>query len=175
MPENPSAEFFKLFGLTQTASIDEIIQARRFLALEFHPDRGGSDEHMALVNLAFDEIMNWHRQQLPEPLHISIPKVPSAFDVDRPSFVINALPVVAFELLLLAGRIIGDVALDESPYLLEVQIEDPVLTWCRLEVLPEAGSSSVSLTVDGPTNAIYIRDLWIRTINEIGFAHHERP
>jgi len=175
MPENPIAEFYKLFGLTQTASIDEIIQARRFLALEFHPDRGGSDENMALVNLAFDEIMNWHRQQQSEPLQISIPKVPSAFDVDRPSFVINALPVVAFELLLLAGRIIGDVALDDPPYLLEVQIEDPVLTWCRLEVLPEAGSSSVSLTVDGQTNAVSVRDLWIRTINEIGFAHHERP
>ena len=175
MPDNPIAEFYKLFGLTQTASIDEIIQARRFLALEFHPDRGGSDEHMALVNLAFDEIMNWQRQQQPEPLHISIPKVPSAFDVDRPSFVINALPVVAFELLLLAGRIIGDVALDDPPYLLEVQIEDPVLTWCRLEVLPEAGSSSVSLMVDGQTNALSVRDLWIRTINEIGFAHHERP
>lgn len=175
MPENPIAEFYKLFGLTQTASIDEIIQARRFLALEFHPDRGGSDEHMALVNFAFDEIMNWQRQQQPEPLQISIPKVPSAFDVDRPSFVINALPVVAFELLLLAGRIIGDVALDDPPYLLEVQIEDPVLTWCRLEVLPEAGSSSVSLMVDGQTNALSVRDLWIRTINEIGFAHHERP
>jgi hypothetical protein len=175
MPENPIAEFYKLFGLTQTASIDEIIQARRFLALEFHPDRGGSDEHMALVNLAFDEIMNWHRQQQPEPLHISIPKLPLAFDVDRPSFVISALPVVAFELLLLAGRIIGDVALDDPPYLLEVQIEDPVLTWCRLEVLPESGSSSVSLMVDGQTNALSVRDLWIRTINEIGFAHHERP
>jgi hypothetical protein len=175
MPDNPIAEFYKLFGLTQTASIDEIIQARRFLALEFHPDRGGSDEYMALVNLAFDEIMNWQRQQQPEPLQISMPKVPSAFDVDRPSFVINALPVVAFELLLLAGRIIGDVALDDPPYLLEVQIEDPVLTWCRLEVLPEAGSSSVSLIVDGQTNAVSVRDLWIRTINEIGFAHHERP
>ena len=171
MPENPIAEFYKLFGLTQTASIDEIIQARRFLALEFHPDRGGSDEHMALVNLAFDEIMNWHRQQQPQPVQVLIPQGPSAIDVDRPSFVINALPVIAFELLLLAGRIIGDVALDDPPYLLEVQIEDPVLTWCRLE----AGSSSVSLTVDGPANALYIRDLWIRTINEIGFAHHERP
>lgn len=175
MSENPIAEFYKLFGLTQTASIDEIIQARRFLALEFHPDRGGSDEHMALVNLAFDEIMTWHRQQQPQPLQVLIPKGPLAIDFDRPSFVINALPVIAFELLLLAGRIIGDVALDDPPYLLEVQIEDPILTWCRLEVLPEAGSSSVSLTVDGLTNALYIRDLWIRTINEIGFAHHERP
>ena len=175
MPENPIAEFYKLFGLTQTASIDEIIQARRFLALEFHPDRGGSDEHMALVNLAFDEIMNWLRQQQSQPVQVLIPKGPSAIDVDRPSFVINALPVIAFELLLLAGRIIGDVALDDPPYLLEVQIEDPVLTWCRLEVLPEAGSSSVSLMVDGQTNALSVRDLWIRTINEIGFAHHERP
>ena len=175
MPENPIAEFYKLFGLTQTASIDEIIQARRFLALEFHPDRGGSDEHMALVNLAFDEIMNWLRQQQSQPVQVLIPKGPSAIDVDRPSFVINALPVIAFELLLLAGRIIGDVALDDPPYLLEVQIEDPVLTWCRLEVLPESGSSSVSLMVDGQTNALSVRDLWIRTINEIGFAHHERP
>jgi len=175
MPENPLAEFYKLFGLTQTASIDEIIQARRFLALEFHPDRGGSDEHMALVNLAFDEIMYWHRQQQPEPLQVLLPRVSSVIDVDRPSFVINALPVVAFELLLLAGRIIGDVALDDPPYLLEVQIEDPILTWCRLEVLPEAGSSSVSLIVEGLTNALYIRDLWIQTINEIGFANHERP
>jgi len=175
MPENLIAEFFKLFGLTHTASIDEIIQARRFLALEFHPDRGGSDEHMALVNLAFDEIMNWHHRQQPEPLQVSISKLPLAFDVDRPSFVVNALPVVAFELLLLAGRIIGDVALEDPPYLLEVQIEDPILTWCRLEVLPEAGSSSVSLIVEGLTNALYIRDLWIQTINEIGFANHERP
>lgn len=106
MPENPIAEFYKLFGLTQSASISEIIQARRFLALEFHPDRGGSDEHMALVNLAFDEIMNWHRQQQPQPVQVLIPKVPSAIEVDRPSFVINALPVVAFELLLLAGRVV---------------------------------------------------------------------
>ncbi len=175
MTENPLAEFYKLFGLTQTASVDEIIQARRFLALEFHPDRGGSDEHMALVNVAFDEIMNVRHQQNLESLQIFIPKVPSAIEIDRPSFVINALPIVAFELLLVAGRIIGDVALDDPPNLLEVHIGDPILTWCRLEVLPDAGSSSVSLTVDGLTNALNIRDLWIATINEIGRAHHERP
>jgi hypothetical protein len=81
---------------------------------------------------------------------------------------------VAYEIVLLAARVLGDVSSDEPPYLLEVQLEDPPLTWCQLEIVPDAGSSTVSFIVDREVNTVEIRDLWVRTINEIGFLNPEQ-
>ena len=97
----------------------------------------------------------------------------SRFSVDRPSFTINALPVVSYEVLLLAARVLGDISSDEPPYLLEVQLEDPPMTWCRLEIVPDAGSSTISFVIDTEIDAQLIRDLWVTTINEIGFSNRE--
>jgi hypothetical protein len=80
---------------------------------------------------------------------------------------------VAYEVLLLAARVLGDVSSDEPPYLLEVQLEDPPMTWCQLEIVPDAGSSSVSFVLDKETDTQEIRDLWVKTINEIGFSDRE--
>ena len=66
-----------------------------------------------------------------------------------PSFVIDALPAEAFEALLVVTSWIGEVLVDEPPYLLEVHLHDPAPCWCRLELVPDAGSSTVSLTVAG--------------------------
>jgi hypothetical protein len=171
--------FYELLGVNRESTPHEIVAARRILAREFHPDRGGDPQHMALVNLAFDTIMASRAEPLIEVSQVDetpicAPDQSSRFVVDRPSFTINALPVVAYEVILLAARVLGDVSSDEPPYLLEVQLEDPPLTWCQLEIVPDAGSSTVSFIVDREVNTVEIRDLWVRTINEIGFLNHEQ-
>lgn len=171
--------FYELLGVNRESTPHEIVAARRILAREFHPDRGGDPQHMALINLAFDTIMTSRAEPLIElsqvdEIPICAPDHSSRFVVDRPSFTINALPVVAYEVVLLAARVLGDVSSDEPPYLLEVQLEDPPLTWCQLEIVPDAGSSTVSFIVDREVNTLEIRDLWVRTINEIGFLNHEQ-
>ena len=179
--------YYQLLGVTRESTLSEIVAARRVLAREFHPDRGGDPQHMALINLAFDEIIASHGEESAEQtiiapttttakasrVDIATSDSVSRFSVDRPSFTINALPVVAYEVVLLAARVLGDVSSDEPPYLLEVQLEDPPLTWCQLEIVPDAGSSTVSFIVDREVNILAIRDLWIRTINEIGFLNQE--
>ena len=177
--------YYELLGVTRASTVSEIVAARRVLAREFHPDRGGDPQHMALINLAFDAIIVSHGEQFAEPLSTtksqpSVPEPPARvvvtkFSVDRPSFTINALPVVAYEVLLLAAQVLGDVSSDEPPYLLEVQLEDPPMTWCQLEIVPDAGSSSVSFVLDKKTDTQEIRDLWVKTINEIGFSDRELP
>lgn len=175
--------FYELLGVTRSSSVSEIVAARRVLARQFHPDRGGDAQHMALINLAFDAIIASHGEptesiststtQTPEP-EVVIHEVVKRYSVDRPSFTINALPVVAYEVLLLAARVLGDVSSDEPPYLLEVQLEDPPMTWCLLEIVPDAGSSTISLVIDKDIDAQHIRDLWVTTINEIGFSSREQ-
>lgn len=91
---------------------------------------------------------------------------------DAPSFVIEALPVVAFEALLVATSWIGEVLVDEPPYLLEVHLHEPAPCWCRLELVPDAGATTVSLTlaaVEGSVvpSAIAVRDQWIAVLNEL--------
>jgi hypothetical protein len=139
---------------------------------------------MAFINLAFDAIIASHGKEASQQITVTsanvspadalAPETTSGFSVDHPSFTINALPAVAYEVLLLAARVLGDISSDEPPYLLEVQLEDPPMTWCRLEIVPDAGSSTVSFVVDKKIDAQQIRDLWITTINEIGFSSREQ-
>jgi hypothetical protein len=176
--------FYQLLGVTRSSTVSEIVAARRVLVREFHPDRGGDPQHMALINLAFDAIIAGHGEESVEQttsttttkgsqVDIATSDSVSKFSIDHPSFTINALPVVAYEVLLLAARVLGDISSDEPPYLLEVQLEDPPMTWCRLEIVPDAGSSTISFVIDKEIDAQLIRDLWVTTINEIGFSNRE--
>jgi hypothetical protein len=175
--------FYQLLGVTRESTVSEIVTARRMLAREFHPDRGGDPQHMALINLAFDAIIASHSEKPAQQITFTtakssqadalVPEATSGFSVDHPSFTINALPVVAYEVLLLAARVLGDISSDEPPYLLEVQLEDPPMTWCRLEIVPDAGSSTISFVIDKEIDAQLVRDLWVTTINEIGFSNRE--
>ena len=49
--------YYQLLGVTRESTLSEIVTARRVLAREFHPDRGGDPQHMALINSAFDAII----------------------------------------------------------------------------------------------------------------------
>ncbi len=116
---------------------------------------------------------------------------PSQWARDAPSFVIEALPVEAFEALLLVAATSGQVLDDDPPYrldaLVHLEVRHPELgddaavveAWCRLDLVPDAGASTVSLTaavdatalaplaIAGPEIVDTVRDWWIRGLNQL--------
>ena len=92
---------------------------------------------------------------------------------DVPSFVIDALPAEAYEALLIVTSWIGEVLVDDPPYVLEVHLLEPSPCWCRLDLVPDAGASTVSLTVaqvgDDPAPLVdEVRDVWVANLNKPG-------
>ena len=59
----------------------------------------------------------------------------------------TTLPVDAFEALLIVTSWMGEVLVDDPPYVLEVHLTEPGPCWCRLDLVPDAGGSTVTLTV----------------------------
>lgn len=96
----------------------------------------------------------------------------SAVDRDVPSFTVEALPVETFEALAVVASWLGEILDDDPPYRLDTHLDAPFDCWCRLEVLPDAGASSVSLTVAGVDgdpgpDVLVVRDAWITELNTI--------
>jgi hypothetical protein len=175
---------FAALGLGQDATLDDVRAARRRLAFERHPDRGGSAEAMRDLNVAFDAAvahLTGRRPIDPQPVPPEPPATRTASPAPRPkwvgrlqqdvpSFVIDALPAEAFEALLVVTSWIGEVLVDDPPYVLEVHLYEPVECWCRLDLVPDAGASTVSLTVAGVGNTPApllddVRDLWVQQLN----------
>lgn len=191
-PDDP----FGVLGLAFGAPLGDIRAARRRLARDAHPDRGGSEEAMKALNAAFDSAVahatgrrvlvnpgtggaaTASRQPPAPPAQTARreqPRSAGRFRVshDHPSFTIDALPVEAYEALLIVSSWIGEVLVDEPPYLLDVHLYEPSECWCRLELVPDAGSSTVSITVAavdrGPCPDLEeVRDLWVSHLNQLG-------
>src|SRR5690606_41682151 len=68
---------------------------------------------------------------------------------DHPSFTVEALPAEAFEALLVVASWLGDLIDDDPPYGLELALTEPIGGWCRLDLVPDAGASTVSVAVAG--------------------------
>jgi len=179
-----SSDPFDLLELSPDATAEEIRAARRRLAKERHPDAGGDAELMRALNVAaadalrrIDETGVSSGASSPETSSpgTSSPgtsAAPRRVAEDVPSFTIEALPVEAFEGLLLAAAAIGEVVDDDPPYRLDVVLASPLDCWCRLDVLPEAGASSVSITIgaldDRPlVDVETVRDHWVAALNEL--------
>ena len=82
------------------------------------------------------------------------------------------LPVEAYEALLVVTSWMGEVLVDEPPYLLEVFLRDPAPCWCRLDLVPDAGGTTVSLVVAGVDGAAVpdtddVRDVWVANLNRL--------
>ena len=179
---------FAVLGLPPTAGSDDLRLARRRLALAEHPDRGGSADRMQAINVAYEEAMELVVARglrapaaeapappptpTPPPMPQPEPGGRPRVERDDPSFVIEALPAEAFEALLVVASWIGEVLVDEPPYLLDVHLYEPAECWCRLELLPEAGASTVMLTVAGLEGVAPpvedVRDLWVANLNALG-------
>ena len=195
-----TADPFAVLGVPRSATIADVRAARRKLARELHPDAGGDERQMREVNAAFDAVIAHltGRRPLPdaptpsttgsagEPTSTraerprrgpapSRPRVDWRPQVqhDAPSFVIEALPAEAFEALLVVTSWIGEVIVDEPPYLLDALLAEPYECWCRLELVPDAGASTVSLTVVGvegrpAPDVEQVRDVWVVELNRLG-------
>ena len=173
---------FALLGLDAHASAAEVRAARRRLAKEHHPDAGGDAGRMRTLNLAAATALKLIAEVAPTAVPHGAPTTASAAPTpdptwhggerDMPSFTVEALPAEAFEALLIATSAIGEVIDDDPPYEMEVLLTDPLSCWCRLELVPDAGASTVSITigaVDGrprPTTE-QVRDVLITQLNAL--------
>ncbi|MEI7547705.1 MAG: J domain-containing protein [Actinomycetota bacterium] len=174
-----------MLGVSADADAAELGAARRRLAMELHPDRGGDAAAMQALNVAYDEAMRLLASpavMAPEPAPTSnpAPRRRSApirrhptrnVQHDNPSFTVDVLPVEAFEALLIVTSWIGEVLVDDPPYTLEVFLHEPEPCWCRLDLVPDAGATTISLTVAGvegePSPDIdLVRDTWVAALNE---------
>ena len=147
---------FSVLGVGPDATLDEVRMARRRLAARFHPDHGGDASEdgrdqrgLRRRRRPFTESTGpgsasrlAHRTPESSPFR----RYPGV-QHDAPSFTIDSLPVEAFEALLVVTSWIGEVLVDDPPYVLEVHLDEPSPCWCRLDLVPDAGSSTVSLTV----------------------------
>ena len=176
---------FSVLGLGPDATLEEVRTARRRLAARFHPDHGGDATRMGEINVAFDEVIAYLSNPPAPPVVEPPPSAPSSPDPrpapfrrypgvqhDAPSFTIDSLPVEAFEALLVVTSWIGEVLVDDPPYVLEVHLNEPSPCWCRLDLVPDAGSSTVTLTVASIDGTLApdiesVRDLWIANLNRL--------
>lgn len=148
-----------MLGLTEGFDVRDLQRARRQALLRRHPDHGGTREAVDAVERAVELLL--------VARDVVSPRVRRGSD--RPSFTVSALPVEAFELLLWAAADLGDVSDDDPPYRLEVRMHEPPDTWVCFELVPDAGSSTVSLTLEAPMalDVEAVRDTWVAAINAL--------
>ena len=173
---------YELLGVEPTASLAQLTSARRRRALVLHPDHGGDAAAMQALNGAYDEAVS-RLSALPPAADAPSPTSPTPANGrrrssrgtqhDAASFTIDVLPVDAYEALLVVTSWMGEVLVDEPPYLLEVFLNDPSPCWCRLNLVPDAGATTVSLIVaalegDPAPDIDAVRDEWVANLNRLG-------
>jgi hypothetical protein len=143
------ADPFLLLSVDRTASPQEIRRAWREKARTAHPDAGGSVSAMQELNQALRQALEL----------VGVPKVVKTVspvlvrrERDVSSFTVDALPSECFEALLVVAGICGAISHDEPPYQLEFSLHDAEVDgflhgWCRCDLVPEAGATTVSLLV----------------------------
>jgi hypothetical protein len=181
-----SNEPFRVLGLDPTATVDDLRQARRRLALLAHPDVGGDASQMSALNAAYDAAMaivlgTQAVEQPIAPVPRPRPRTRTRtrtgprrrFEHDPASFVVHCLAVDAFEALSVAVSWYGEIVDDEPPYRLIAVLGEPSPCWCRLDLVSDAGATTVDLTIgayesgDLPT-AQEVRDLLVGAVNQLG-------
>jgi hypothetical protein len=178
---------FATLGLGLDATSEEIRTARRRLAKANHPDQGGDPVAMQRINEAADAALLIVAASVPvaapgpADADLSVRRDArmqtsgghlSGMARDAPSFTVEALPVETFEAMLVVASWLGEVLDDDPPYRLETYLYEPFDCWCRLDVVPDAGASTVSIVVAGidgaPTpDVVAVRDVWVSNLNAV--------
>lgn len=195
MSTDPVTDPFTVLGLDAAATADEVRAAHRRLAKAHHPDVGGDPARMRAVNGAVTAALAAidaragagarSNGTTPPPRpgpsqHVETSGAGRRVVHDTASFTVEALPAEAFEALVVVTSWLGEVLVDDPPYVLEVHIAEPPSCWCRLELVPDAGASTVSLTVApveiGPMPDIdAVRDVWVAALNRLDWSDLDVP
>lgn len=167
---------WQVLGLAPGAPLAEARAARRRLAKQLHPDahagrdakeRAALERDMVSVNQALAAIVEARvaaggrqagaspspRDRRPEAAPADRAPRPAERaglqrdEHDEGSFSIEALPVRAFEELFVAAYALGEVLDDDEPYGLDIYLETPGPCFCRIDLAPDAGASTVTLTL----------------------------
>ncbi len=175
-----------ILGIAPNATADEIRIARRELARIHHPDAGGDAAVMQRVNAAAGEALRLllgssgpsaEATEHPRRDHVADPTASDWVGTTRdvPSFTVEALPAEAFEALLVATAELGEVEDDDPPYELRTLLSPPLACWCQLDVVPDAGASTVSVSI-APVEGhplpglIDVRNAYITALNGLDWS-----
>jgi hypothetical protein len=179
-----SDDALRALCLGPDADADDVRAARRRLARQAHPDAGGDTAAMASINAAAERALH----ELAAPSEDAEGDETADGDIvdedvvvgaarqhDIPSFTVEALPVETFEAMLVAAGWLGEVIDDDPPYRLDVHMTDPFECWCRFDIVPDAGASTVSLTVGSwagsPVAPVEeVRDVWVDVLNRLDWT-----
>jgi hypothetical protein len=176
-----SEEAFALLGLEIGAPTGVIRRAWRVKSTQYHPDTGGSNDSMVRLNLALETALLWDPSapsKVPNDKHESeSTQIASRLRRDVSSFTVNVLPVECWLALEVVAAMCGPMIQDDPPYLLEFMLHDSSLpssrnAWCRCECVPEAGATTVHLSVGSTMdseipNIDEVRDLLVEQLNRI--------
>jgi hypothetical protein len=168
------ADPFLLLAVDRTATPQEIRRAWRDKARTAHPDTGGSDSAMQELNEALQDALKIAGVSKGAK---TVSPVLVRRERDVSSFTVDALPAECFEALLVVAGICGAISHDEAPYQLEFSLHDAEVEgflhgWCRCDLVPEAGATTVSLLVGTEETSTgvsveEVRDYLVANLNAI--------
>jgi hypothetical protein len=177
---------FELLGIDRSSTADDVHRARRRLAMGAHPDHGGDPARMQAINAAADAALLAVNRPPIEPPVVEQAGDEPVFDdsrrgrwrrvaTDNPSFTVEALPVETFEALVVVANWLGEVHVEDPPYVLETHLVAPFDCWCRLDIVPDAGASTVSIVVatfgdDLQPDVDAVRDAWVANLNQLDWG-----
>ena len=164
-----------MLSVERGASADEIRRAWRERARTVHPDVGGTDAAMQELNEALHSALAY--VDVVSIVSVANSPVLVRRERDISSVTVDVLPAECFEALLIVAGISGAISHEEPPYQLEFSLHDSDVTgalngWCRCDLVPEAGATTVSLLVGTETSAEGIsveevRDYLVANLNAI--------
>jgi len=174
---------FALLGLGPDADEAGVKKAFRERAQRLHPDVGGSTDDMA-------QLLDAYRRALVEVRHRPVDRARGAgtptgrrgrgraggrVERDVASFTVDVLPVVAFEGLHLVAASLGDIADEDPPYMVEFLVRGPDFLWCRCDLVPDAGATTVAVGVspagDQPLVRVeQMRDILVAELNSLDWS-----
>lgn len=171
---------FRTLGLEPGATADQVHAAWRSLSQSAHPDAGGTHERMLAVNAAYELAL----ATIASPPVVRTARIPTdpierrlRMHREESAFTIDVLPVDAFHALEVVAAECGPTIHDDPPYVIEFMLHDAPIdgaldSWCRCDLVPEAGATTVHVavgTADGctPPTIESVRDLLIGALNAI--------
>ena len=165
---------FSVLSVDRTATAQEVRQAWREKARILHPDVGGSDSAMQELNEALRNALEL--VGIPEVMKTASPVLVRR-ERDVSSFTVDVLPAECFEALLVVAGISGAISHEEPPYQIEFSLHDSGVSgalngWCRCDLVPEAGATTVSLLVGTEETSTgvsveEVRDYLVANLNAI--------